>query len=155
MKDVLGVDIELNIVPMAQSTDKMMTGNFQLIKLSWIADFPSPEAFIRMFYGKDVPSTVGTVSYPNLSRYQNPKFDELYDKAMNAANEEEAIKYFAQAENLAMRDAPIIVLWYDEGYRLLQPYVKNFPNNPMQYRDFSQVYLEPQATENPNATQGK
>lgn len=153
LKDVLGVEVELNIVPMAQSTDKMMTGNFQLIKLSWIADFPSPEAFIRMFYGKDVPSTVGTVSYPNLSRYQNPEFDALYDKAMNAVNEEEAIKYFAQAENLAMRDAPVIVLWYDEGYRLLQPYVKNFPNNPMQYRDFSQVYLEPKATGNPNDAQ--
>ena len=41
-----------------------------------------------------------------------------------------------------MNDAPVIILWYDEGYRLLQSYVKNFPNNPMQYRDLSEVYFE-------------
>jgi peptide/nickel transport system substrate-binding protein len=41
-----------------------------------------------------------------------------------------------------MNDAPVIVLWYDEGYRLIQSYVKSFPNNPMQYRDLSQVWFD-------------
>jgi oligopeptide transport system substrate-binding protein len=44
-----------------------------------------------------------------------------------------------------LNDAPILVLWYDERYRLLQKNVKNLPNNPMQYRDFTEVYLEPVA----------
>jgi hypothetical protein len=33
-------------------------------------------------------------------------------------------------------------LWYDEKYRLYQANVKNFFPNPINYWDFSQVYLE-------------
>ena len=82
------------------------------------------------------------MSYPNLSRYQNPKFDEYYKKALTAPTQSEAMEYFMKAEQIMIDDAPVIVLWYDEGYRLIQSYVKNFPNNPMQYRDFSEVYFK-------------
>jgi peptide/nickel transport system substrate-binding protein len=61
---------------------------------------------------------------------------------LNAKSIEEANSLFKKAEKILMSDAPIIVLWYDEGYRLIQSYVKNFPNNPMQYRDFSEVFYK-------------
>jgi peptide/nickel transport system substrate-binding protein len=75
-------------------------------------------------------------------RYKNNTFDKLYNQALNAKSIEEANRLFLQAEQVMMNDAPVIVLWYDEGYRLIQSFVKNFPNNPMQYRDFTEVYLE-------------
>jgi oligopeptide transport system substrate-binding protein len=143
LKDVLNVDLDFNMVPIAQITEKCISGNFQLIRLSWAADYPSPENFLWMWGSKDVPAEGGS-SYPNIPRYVNKKYDELYEKALNAPNDMEALKYFMQSESLAMRDAPILVLWYDEGYRLLQSKVRNFPNNPMQYRDFSEVYFEPE-----------
>lgn len=141
LKDVLNVDLDFNMVPIAQITEKCISGNFQLIRLSWAADYPNPENFLWMWTSKDVPATGGS-SYPNIPRYVNKKFDELYEKALNATNDVEAQKFFMQAETIAMRDAPILSLWYDEGYRLLQSKVRNFPNNPMQYRDFSEVYFE-------------
>ncbi len=144
LKEVLNVDIDFNMVPIAQVTEKCLNGNFQFIRLSWVADYPSPENFLWMWTSKDVPAQTGGTSYPNIPRYVNKKFDELYEKAMNATNEQEALKFFMQAETMAMKDAPVVVLWYDEGYRLLQSKVKNFPNNPMQYRDFSEVYFEPE-----------
>lgn len=143
LKDVLNVDLDFNMVPIAQITEKCISGNFQLIRLSWVADYPSPENFLWMWGSKDVPSAEGGSSYPNIPRYVNKKYDELYEKALNATTDAEALKYFMQGETMAMRDAPILALWYDEGYRLLQANVKNFPNNPMQYRDFSEVYFEP------------
>jgi peptide/nickel transport system substrate-binding protein len=146
LKDVLNVELEFLVSPHAQITEKSVSGNYELIRLAWQADFPSPESFVRMLYGKDVPSEIGKPSYPNLPRYKNPKVDELYEKGLASNNTVEAYEYFRKAENLAMLDAPFIVLWYDEGYRLTQPYVKNFPNNAMQFRDFSQVYLEPADT---------
>ncbi|TAE00412.1 MAG: ABC transporter substrate-binding protein [Bacteroidetes bacterium] len=141
LKEILNVDIELNQAPHAQITEKCLTGSFNVIRLSWIADFPNPEAFLMMFNGKDVPSKMDSVSYPNISRYKNPKFDELFNKAIQAGSQEESMAYFMKAEQLVMSEAPIIVLWYDEGYRLLQMKVKNFLSNPMQYRDFSQVFF--------------
>ncbi|MGB0522348.1 MAG: ABC transporter substrate-binding protein [Flammeovirgaceae bacterium] len=142
LKDNLNIDIELNIAPLAKITEKSTSGNYDFLRLAWIGDYPSPENFLWFFYGKNVPTEEGQSSYPNLTRYQNPKFDELYEKGLNAISEEEALSYFMQAEQVVMNDAPIIVLWYDEGYRLMQSYVKNFPNNPLQYRDFGEVYLD-------------
>lgn len=154
LKDVLNIEVSLRSAPHAVITEKSMSGQYELIRLSWVADFPSPEAFLRMLYGKGVPTGKQTVSFPNIPRYTNLKFDSLYDLAIHAETEEQSYKYFIEAENVAMQDAPIIVLWYDEGYRLLQSYVKNLPNNPMQYRDFSATYIEPRKKEEDTIADG-
>jgi len=141
LKENLNVDIELEIVPFAQLVENMIGGKADFFRGGWIADYPNPENFLWFFYGKSVPKDPTAQSYPNMMRYVNSSFDKLYEAGVKATSEEESFKYFMQAENLIMRDAPIITLWYDEGYRLLQSYVKNFPNNSMQYRDFGKVYL--------------
>lgn len=154
LKDVLNIDVSLRSAPLAVIADKSMSGQYELIRLAWVADFPSPEAFLRMLYGKDVPTDKQKVSFPNIPRYVNAEFDSLYDLAINSQTEQESYKYFIEAENVAMQDAPVIVLWYDEGYRLLQSYVKNLPNNPMQYRDFSATYLEPKTKSEAKVAEG-
>ena len=80
-------------------------------------------------------------SYPNTARYVNPKFDELYEKGLHAKSMSEGYAYFMEAEQLVLDDAAVMILYYSENYRILQPNVANFPNNAMQYRDFSAVYF--------------
>jgi peptide/nickel transport system substrate-binding protein len=142
LKDHLNVDIELVILPFAQLLERSYKGDYTMLRAGWVADFPSPENFLWLFHSKDVPKIAGEVSYPNVTRYINREFDQLYEMALNASSIEEANKYFRMAEITLMHDAPVIVLWYDEGYRLLQSYVKNLPNNPMQYRDLGGVYFQ-------------
>ena len=143
LKDNLNIDIELNLIPQAQLVEKMITGQSTFFRVGWIADYPHPENFLWLFYGKTVPENPSQISYPNMLRYKNAKFDELYEKGLNSKSEEETYKYFLQAENVLMQDAPAIMLWYDEGYNMLQPNVRNFYSNAMNYRDFSKVYLVP------------
>ena len=142
LKDHLNVDVELNVLPFAQLLEKSYKGDYSILRAGWVADFPSPENFLWLFYSKDVPNSLNDVSYPNVARYVNKDYDRLYEAALDAKSIDEANEYFKKAENLLMNDAPVIILWYDEGYRLIQSYVKNFPNNPMQYRDLSEVYFE-------------
>ncbi|MCU0450728.1 MAG: ABC transporter substrate-binding protein [Bernardetiaceae bacterium] len=151
LKENLGIDLNLNVLPQAQITEKCLNGNYQMVRLAWVADFPSPENFLWMFHGKYVPAQAQGNSYPNVSRYRNPRFDALYEKALTASTQEEITRYFLEAEKVAMEDAPILVLWYDECYRLLQSHVKNLPNNPMQYRDFTEVYFANPAAETAKA----
>lgn len=148
LKDNLNIEVELSMSVFSQITEKSLSGKYELLRHTWIADYPSPENFLWAFYGKTLPQNPEDKSYPNISRYNNPKFDEMYEKALNAANEKEAFEYFMKAEQIMIQDAPVLVLWYDEGYRLLQSYVKNFPSNAMQYRDFSAVYLSPRTESN-------
>ncbi len=142
VKDHLNIEMNLELMPFAQLVDKAIKGEYELMRAAWLADYPSAENFLWVFLGKDVPGTSGQASYPNITRYKSTNFDKLYEQALYARSLEEANTYFMEAENTLMNDAPFLVLWYDEGYRLLQSYVKNFPNNPMQYRDLGHVYFE-------------
>jgi oligopeptide transport system substrate-binding protein len=141
LEDNLNVKLDLEIVPFAQLVENMIGGRSDFFRGGWIADYPNPENFLWFFYGKTVPKNAADQSYPNMMRYVNPAFDMHYEAGLKAKTEEDAFRHFLQAENIMMQDAPIMVLWYDEGYRLLQSYVKDFPNNSMQFRDFSKVYM--------------
>jgi peptide/nickel transport system substrate-binding protein len=143
LKDELNIEIELNIEPFSKISQNSMNGDFNIFRHAWIADYPNPQTFLSFFVSEGVPTAKNGMSYPNLSRYTNPKFDEYYKKAVTATSQEEAMDYFMKAEQLMINDAPVVVLWYDEGYRLVQSYVQNFPNNPMQFRDFTEVFLTP------------
>ena len=142
LKDHLNVDVELQILPFAQLLEKSYGGNYNILRAAWVADFPSPENFLWVFSSKDVPNSSEEASYPNVARYINNNFDRYYEEALKAKSIAEANELFKRAEIQLMEDAPVIILWYDEGYRLVQSYVKSFPNNPMQYRDIGKVYFE-------------
>ena len=147
LKDHLNINIELNIAPISQITEKGMSGKYDMLRLAWIADFPSPQSFLWPFYGKNIPKNLNQKSFPNIARYSNDTFDKLYEQGLNSTSDSEALAFFMKAEQILIDDAPVIVLWYDEGYRLQQSFIKNFPSNPMQYRDFSQVYLIPKSSD--------
>ena len=142
LKDHLNVDLELQILPFAQLLEKSYQGDYTILRAAWIADFPSAENFLWIFSSKDVPNSMDDASYPNVARYVNSTFDNYYERALKAKSIEEANELFKKAEIKLMEDAPVIILWYDEGYRLIKSYVKDFPNNPMQYRDLGRVYFE-------------
>lgn len=141
LKENLNISIDLNFGSLAEKIEKAKTGKLDFFRSGWIADFPSPENFLTLLYGKNVPADINQSSYPNTSRYVNAKFDELFEKALSATEEAESFKYFLEAEQIAINDAPVLILWYEESYRLLRPNVMNFPNNAMQYRDFADVYF--------------
>ncbi|NLR92778.1 ABC transporter substrate-binding protein [Flammeovirga agarivorans] len=142
LKDKLNIEIELKISPFAQIAEKSIMGRYDFLRLAWIADYPSPENYLWAYYSKTLPKNLEDKSWPNLIRYSNPKFDVEYEKALGASDQKTAMVNFKKAEQILMQDAPFVVLWYDEGYRLIQRNIKDFPNNPMQYRDFSTVYFE-------------
>jgi peptide/nickel transport system substrate-binding protein len=142
LKDNLNISIGLNVLPLAQLLEKSFDGKFDFLRAAWIADYPSPENFLWLFYGKEVPNSSNERSFPNIARYKNADFDRLYEAGLHAKSIEEANQFFAKAEQVLMNDAPVLVLWYDESYRLIQSYVKNFPYNAMQYRDLSEVYFD-------------
>ncbi len=142
LSDHLNIDVEITTYPFAQLLENAFQGRFDMMRSAWYADFPSPENFLWIFYSGNQDTHKREPAYPNIARYSSVKFNKLYEQALQARSVKEANTYFIEAEKVLMQDAPIIVLWYDEGFRLLQSYVKNFPNNPMQYRDFSKVYFQ-------------
>ncbi|MGQ0827746.1 MAG: ABC transporter substrate-binding protein [Bacteroidota bacterium] len=142
LMDVLNVNVDFEVVPYPQKLEDARFGRSDIIRSAWVADFPSPENFLWILYGASVPATLDLPSYPNTTRYKNPEYDKLFDAGRAAKTQEESYASFMKAEQIMMNDAPLMILWYEENYRLIKSNVHNFYSNPMRYKDYSEVYLK-------------
>jgi oligopeptide transport system substrate-binding protein len=139
---VLGINIEIEQVSFKDKIEHAKFGVSEMYRSAWVADYPSPESFLSIFYGGDVPESNELPSYPNTMRYKNQTFDSLILLAKSTTNQVQQYNLFAEAEKVMMEDAPIMVLWYAEDYILINSAVKNYYNNPLQILDFSKVYIK-------------
>lgn len=138
----LNIEIELTQVLWAQHINNVETGKTNFWRFGWVADYPDPNNFFSLFYGKNVPATMDKISYANPTRYKNDHYDELYEKSLVTTNAQERNKIYGQLDQMIVDDAPVMLIYYSMNRRLLQPYVKNFPNNGMEYRSYRQVWFD-------------
>jgi len=143
LKENLNIDVEINVMPFAEHLESLETGKAFFWKQGWSADYPDPETFLTLLYGKHVPANLTDKSYLNTVRYKSERFDSIFSAAMNETDEAKRFDLYRQADQQAIDDGAIMPIFYDEGYRLIQTTVKNFPINAMEYRDLSVVYFAP------------
>lgn len=142
IKNTLNVNIELDRVSFKDKIENSKYAKAEIFRSGWVADFPSPESFLVLCYGKNVPKSLEEPSHPNTMRYVNPVFDSLFYLGTIAKTKNQSYEYFIQAEKILIEDAPIMPLWYSEDYYLRKSEVRNFKYNPMEYYDLSDVYLK-------------
>jgi len=147
LKNVLNINIDFVVVPFSQKLEDAKYGKADMFRSGWVADYPSAENFLRTMYGAYVPDSLHKPSYPNTVRYKNAAYDSLLEMGFKSNNLKESNDYYLQAEQILMADAPMIILWYGENLKMIHSYVKNFYFNPMNYKDFSEVYIK----KNPSA----
>ena len=131
----IGIQIDVEIVQKSLLLEQTSKSEALFFRGSWIADYPDAENFLSVFYGKN-PAP------PNYTRYSNPKFDQLYEKALAEKNDSLRWIIYRQADQLMIKDAPVVPLWYDMVIRLVQPYVKNFTPNSLNLLELRRVKLE-------------
>lgn len=141
IKENLNIEIELNVMSFPEHLKQMETGKSDFFRIGWVADYPDPETFLMLLYGKLVPSSLSDISSTNSVRYQNAKYDSLLEMASRTVDVKERYRIYRMAEQLAIDDGALLLIYYDEYTRLLQKTVRNFPSNAMEYRDFSEVYF--------------
>lgn len=101
---------------------------------SWIADYPDAENYFSVFYSKN-PSP------PNYTRYKNEIFDALYEQSTKEPNDSLRYLLYQQMDQMVMNDAPVIPVWYDMVIHLVQPTVKNFRPNALNWLELRRVKL--------------
>ena len=144
IKENLNIDIEQLQVPFAQHTEAISTAKTDIWRLGWQADYPDPENFLNLFYGIHYQPDLSVKSYVNSFRYYNPEFDKYLSAALKATDEKTRNELYAKADQIVIDDAVVMPIFHDKDYRLLQPYVRNLPQNSMEYRNFREVYFVPE-----------
>jgi len=144
LKENLNLEINITKMPFAQHLEAQETSKTSFWRAGWVADYPDPENFLNLVQSKHIPEKLSDRSYLNTFRYRNAQVDALYEEAQRTLDETKRNDLYRQADQLVINDAPIIPIFYDKDRRLVQPYVKNFPQNAMEYRSFREVYFEPE-----------
>jgi peptide/nickel transport system substrate-binding protein len=142
LNDNLGITIKIEQMQFAQLLENVETGKSIFWRSQWVADYPDPENFLNLLYGPHVPAKLSEKSFINSGRYQNSKFDSLFDVALREIDQAKRFDLYTQVDQIAVDDAANMPIFYDENTRLLQVQVKNFPSNAMEYRDMTEVYFD-------------
>ena len=143
LNEVLNIKVELLTVPWAQHTEAVESAKTLFWRLGWVADYPEAENFLNLFLSKYVPIDISEKTYINSYRYVNQDFDKVLEQALKTVNDEERNKLYAKADQIVTDDAPVMPLFYDIDYRLLQANLKGFEQNAMEHRNYSIVYFSP------------
>jgi peptide/nickel transport system substrate-binding protein len=130
----VGITINVEVVQKSLLLEQTAKSEALFFRGSWIADYPDAENFLSVFYGKN-PAP------PNYTRYKNPKFDRLYEQALSEKNDSLRYEIYRKADQIVMKDAPVVPLWYDMVIWLVQPYVQNFIPNGLNLLELRRVKL--------------
>ena len=120
----VGIKIEVETVEKSLLLEETAKSDALFFRGSWIADYPDAENFLGVFYGKN-PAP------PNYTRYKNIAFDRLYERSLAEKNDTARMRIDQMADQLMIRQAPVVPLWYDVVIRLQHTYLINFSPNSL------------------------
>ncbi len=120
----VGIKVIVQLSPGSFLREAMAKNEVDFFRASWIGDYPDAENFLAIFYGKNSAP-------PNYTYFRNDQYDRLYQKALSAKTDEEALNIYHQLEQIMLEEAPVVPLFYDELIRFTGQRVKYLSSNPM------------------------
>ena len=132
----IGLQCKMEVMPPATMRSMRSNGSLSFFRSSWVADYPDAENYLSLFTTPNF-SPAG----PNYTHYTNPKYDKLYDKALLCNDLQERAHYYTEMDSLMMRDAPVVVLFYDEVLRFVNERVHGLGSNPTNLLDLRRVRI--------------
>ena len=130
----IGVRIQVEVIQKSLLLEQTAKSQALFFRGSWKADYPDAENYLGVFYSKN-PAP------PNYTRYKNPLFDQLYERSLTEENDSVKMKLYREMDQLMIKDAPVVPLWYDEVFRLVQPRIKNFHANGLNLLELRYVTI--------------
>lgn len=121
-KKNLGVDVKLQNQEWKTYIDSRNTGNFDVIRASWVGDYNEPSTFLSLL----------TSSHSgNISRFKDPAYDKVLSQAAQETTTEARNADYNEAEKIIAEKAPIAPIYQYSNGRLIKPWLKGYPiNNP-------------------------
>ncbi|MGK3141881.1 peptide ABC transporter substrate-binding protein [Pantoea sp. C2G6] len=117
-KKNLGVDVTLENQEWKTYIDSRNSGNFDVIRASWVGDYNEPSTFLNLL-------TSGNSS--NIARFSNADYDAAIAKASKETSDEARNSDYNRAEQILAEQAPIAPIYQYTNGRLIKPWVKGYP----------------------------
>ncbi|WP_276724708.1 peptide ABC transporter substrate-binding protein [Pantoea septica] len=133
-KKNLGVQVTLQNQEWKTYIDSRNSGNFDVIRASWVGDYNEPSTFLSLL-------TSGNSS--NIARFSNADYDAVLARASGETQEEARNSDYNKAEQILADQAPIAPIYQYTNGRLIKPWVKGYPiNNPEDVAYSRELWIE-------------
>ena len=121
-KKNLGVNVKLQNQEWKTYIDSRNTGNFDVIRASWVGDYNEPSTFL---------SLLTSTNSGNIARFNDPAYDKVIRQASLENTAEARNADYNAAEKILAEKAPIAPIYQYTNGRLIKPWVKGYPiTNP-------------------------
>lgn len=131
-KKNLGIDVKLRNEEWKSFIKTTQSGNFDIARKSWSADYTDPITFLDLFISE---------SDQNEGAWKNPAFDDLIRLSGLETSDKARKKLLRQAEQMLISDIPVIPLLNDTRAQLIRPTVKGYYGNSRDQHPFKNVYI--------------
>jgi peptide/nickel transport system substrate-binding protein len=130
----IGIPVQVEVIQKSLLLEQTAKSQALFFRGSWIADYPDAENYMAMFYSRN-PAP------PNYTRFSNPAFDVLYEKALQENNDSLRYHLYRQMDQLVIDEAPVVPIWYDMAIHLVQPYITGFSPNALNLLELRRTKL--------------
>lgn len=110
----IGIKVNLVPLPWGERLNRLKNGDFAMSSSGWGPDYPDPLTFLEIFRSD---------SENNSGKYNNPKYDELINKAMGEKDAKTRMGYLYDAEKILIQEDMVIAPQY---YRIAHWTYKNY-----------------------------
>jgi peptide/nickel transport system substrate-binding protein len=133
----LGLKITIDVMPPSTLRQMKSSGELDIFRASWIADYPDAENYMSLFYSPNF-----TPNGPNYTHFKNAVFDSLYDRSLTLSNIEERKHLYIKMDSIVVNEAPIVPLFYDMAVRFVHKKVSGLGINPQNFLVLKRVKKE-------------
>ena len=132
-KKNLGVEAKLQNQEWKTMLDAMHTGNFDVVRYAWIADYDDASTFLNTFRTGDSENT---------AKYSNPDYDEALRDAAKTQDVAQRARDYQKAEDLLARDVPAIPVYHYVRTHLVKPWVGGFAPDRLGNFSTKDIYIK-------------
>ncbi|MBY4887488.1 peptide ABC transporter substrate-binding protein [Pantoea sp. DY-15] len=133
-KKNLGVDVTLQNQEWKTYIDSRNSGNFDVIRASWIGDYNEPSTFL---------SLLTSTHTGNIARFRSADYDAVITKASTETSVAARNTDYNKAEQIIADQAPIAPIYQYTNGRLIKPWVKGYPiTNPEDVAYSRELWIE-------------
>jgi peptide/nickel transport system substrate-binding protein len=122
----IGMKINIEINPAATLMELKSRSKINLFRASWIADYPDAENYLSLFLARNKAP-----EGPNYTRFKDTEYDKLYELSQKTTSEGERMSIDRRMNRMAMDEAPVIILYYDQVIRFTQKNILDLGSNPL------------------------
>jgi peptide/nickel transport system substrate-binding protein len=130
----IGIPVRIFLNRPITQMELIANAKVNFFRKSWVADYADAENFFACFYSKNL-SPKG----PNYTHFKNKKYDELFEKALKEQNDTIRFTLYREMDKILLEEAPIVPLFYDQVFRLVNNNIEGPTLNPMNLLNLKKV----------------